>query len=314
MIDLLFITDDFFLLEHNLDATCLMMVTAQEMGYNVYSCLTKDLFIQNNEVFIYAQRTHLLYSSSNIIINDNWYTKDNPQIRNSRDFNAIIVRKDPPFDIEYYYLTQILMFAEQRGAKVHNNSFSLRNFNEKLAILNFPELIVPSVVSKNKQILLNFLEQNIECIIKPLNLMGGKGILKVSLHDLNCLSILNLITNDYQNVVMLQKFIPEVQHGDKRIIIINGDVINQCLHRFPKLININQHYFIEEFVTELSPQNMLISQKVAHWLTLNNISFAGIDIIGDYLTEINITSPAGLKKINDLTQFNIASIFFKKIL
>ena len=315
MQDVLFITDAFNVLDYAVDTSCFLMVTAQELNYNVYSCQTNDMFIQDNEVYFRVHKTHLLYSSSDLIIKNNWYSKDNSILKVGKEFSAIIVRKDPPFDIDYYYMTQILQFAEDRGAVVHNNSFSLRNYNEKLSILNFPDCVTPSIVSKNKHELIQFLEFHHDCIIKPLNLMGGRGIFKLSLNDINSSAILSTVTNNYTQVVMVQKFIPEIASGDKRIIIIDGEVINICWHRPPKLSNISTYKTAlnKYYVSELTNNDMNVSKKVAAWLREHKIIFAGIDIIGNYLTEINITSPSGLKDINDLTQVNIAKLFYSKI-
>jgi glutathione synthase len=235
---------------------------------------------------------------------------------NLNEFDAVLVRNDPPFNMEYYYLTQILELLEKSGTtKVINHPRALRNFNEKLAILNFPELITPTIVSKSKDVLRDFISSHGVCVAKPIDMMAGRGVFRISPDDPNQNVILETLTNYFIQTIMVQKYIPEVVEGDKRIFIINGQVVDYCLYRIPPNGQIRGNLAVggRGEVHKLTPKDYAIALHVAKWLNAHGIIFAGIDVIGNYLTEVNITSPTGAHQVLKNSGINVTELVLKTI-
>lgn len=339
MSKILFICDALESFKIETDTTISLMVAAHELKAEILYCKPQDLYLENNIAYANTNQLEILVNNhsdltleklnvfhdkmdSRLRGNDisaahSWYKVGErlPKV-NLNTFKAIMVRNDPPFNMEYYYLTQILTMAEQNGAVVINNSNALRNFNEKLAILNFPEFITPTIVTKNKDVILEFLQTHAQCVIKPIDLMAGRGVFKISLNDVNCGAILEASTNYFTQTVMVQRFIPEVIHGDRRIFIVHGEVISHCLYRIPQgnAIRGNIAAGGRGEVHQLRPEDYVVANKVAKWLKEQNIVFSGIDIIGNKLTEINITSPTGARQIFNHSGVNISNRLLSKIL
>ena len=314
---LLFICDPLVSFKIATDTTYLMLVTAAEMGFEVFVALPNEVYSDNNQANAITHKIKLLATNkdtpSSILP---WYLEDaNTSTLKLSEFRAVFVRNDPPFNMEYYYLTQILFLAEQNGARVINNSHSLRNFNEKLSILNFPNLITPTTVTRNKQVIYDFFDKHGECVIKPLDLMAGRGVFKISLKDINCGAIIEGSTKYYSQTVMLQKFIPEVINGDRRIFIVNGQVIEHCLYRIPQENQIRGNIAAggRGEVHPLRPEDFKLANEVALWLKDHEIVWAGIDVIGNKLTEINITSPTGARQILTHTGINILQMVLESV-
>lgn len=315
---ILFICDPIANFKLHGDSTLALMVAAHDLGVSVHYTLPKNIFAENNKAFASVSHLDILIKTSDLANTPNkWYT-EKPLINKCdlSDYIAIMVRNDPPFDMEYYYLTEILAIAENSGAKVVNNTHALRNFNEKLSILNFPELITPTLVSKNKDSILDFLNQHGDCVIKPLDQMAGRGVFKLSKEDVNYNPILEISTNYYTSSVMVQKFIPEVIYGDRRIFIVNGQVINKCMYRIPQKNQIRGNLAAggNAEVHPLTEEDYKIANPVAKWLTQYNILLAGIDVIGNKLTEINITSPTGIRQILNDGKIDIAKLTIEAII
>lgn len=305
---ILFICDPLDTFKISTDTTYSLMLAANEATYHVYYSLPKDVYIEDTNVYCKCKRLSFnQYSYNHPDVLRPWYNEDDRVTVDIKSFYTILVRNDPPFNMEYYYLTQILKFAEESGIRVINNNYALRNFNEKLSILNFPDLITNTIVTKNYDAIDSFIEKHQECVIKPLDMMAGRSVFKISITDINYNVILETITNYYTQTVMVQKFIPDVVKGDKRIFVINGKVIEQCLHRIPQDNQIRGNIAAggRGEVHKVSEQDYELAQKVAKWLKENNIVFAGLDVIGNYLTEINITSPTGARQILTATGINI---------
>lgn len=309
---ILFICDPISNFKIATDSTIPLMVAASELGHEVYYALPKDVFAINNQAFANITLLDVLITSSDFEqITSKWYKEQSVIAKqNLSKFDAVLVRNDPPFNLEYYYLTQILELAENNGVKVINNTHALRNFNEKLSILNFPEFITPTLVTRDKNVILNFLEEHSECVVKPLDQMAGRGVFKLSLTDPNYNPILELSTNYYTDSVMVQKFIPEVIYGDRRIFIVNGQVIPECLYRIPQQNQIRGNIAAggRAEVHSLTDEDIRIAKAVASWCITHKILIAGIDIIGNKLTEINITSPTGIRQIFSYNGINIAKL------
>jgi glutathione synthase len=218
------------------------------------------------------------------------------------------MRKDPPFDLEYIYSTYILEHAERLGTIVVNSPAALRNVNEKFFITHFPECIAPTQVSRNMDFLLNFIAKHGDTIIKPLDGMGGQGIFRVSASDPNTKVILETITKNETSYVMAQKYLPEISAGDKRILLINGEPVPYVLARIPA-----EGEFRGNLARggrgkglELSKRDRWICQQVGPKLREMGLFFVGLDVIGDYLTEINITSPTCIRELDSLYNINIS--------
>jgi glutathione synthase len=306
MQNILFIANALETFNIKTDSTYLLLQAGQDMGYNIYHCQASDITFNNNQV--YAQVNRISVSKTP---NQSWFSKDPAVTLNLNHFNmGIHVRTDPPVDLEYLNLTQLLSIAEKQGVKVYNNSYSLRNFNEKLAILNFPNFCTPTMISKNKNAILDFINLHKTCVIKPLNQMAGRGVFKIDTNDTNLLAIIEITTKYFSETIMVQKFIPEVVNGDRRVFIIHGKVIEYCVCRTPQSGQIRSNLAAggSGKVVPLTEHNYVIANEVAQWLQQQNIIFAGLDIIGNYLNEINITSPTGLQLINTELGINLAKV------
>ena len=233
-----------------------------------------------------------VYSVTSQLINKSDYNAD------IDSFDYVMMRKDPPFDLEYLYQAQLL--SQCTKAKVINPGQALANFNEKLSILQFPDLITNTVVSSNRNELKSFIQEHGQTVLKPLDLMGGSGIKLLNINQDNLEAELEESTEGYKTRVMIQKYIPEIKtHGDRRIIVINGKA-EAGLLRIPKdgdfKVNMAAGGSVADY--DLTEHDHKICARLAPWLEANGIVLAGIDLIGDYLTEINITSPTCFQEIN----------------
>ena len=223
-------------------------------------------------------------------------------------FTKIFIRKDPPFDNNYLNLTFILEHAKNFNVEVINDPVSIRNHNEKLSILNFKNLIPSTIVSSEAKDIINFIKKEGKVILKPLDGMAGNGIFMVTPKDKNINVILETATNNGKKTIMAQKYLPEIKNGDKRIIIINGEAIPYSLARIPAKgeIRANLAKGGKGKAQKLTIADKKIVMGVKDFLIKNKLNFVGLDIIGNYLTEINITSPTGIVEIEELTNFKVA--------
>jgi len=223
-------------------------------------------------------------------------------------FKKIFVRKDPPFNQAYLNLTFILDHIKMEGVEVINDGASLRNHNEKLSILQFNDIISPTIVSSSTEMLKNFIGEHKKVILKPIDGMAGNGIFMVTSSDQNMNVILETMISDTNQLVMAQKFIPEVKYGDKRIILIDGEPLPYALARIPQNneIRANLAKGGKGIIKKLSENDMAIVAAIKPYLRKNNFRFVGIDVIGNYLTEINVTSPTGLVEIQNQAEVNFS--------
>ena len=306
---ILIIADPIQNININGDSTYLMFLTAHDLGYQVFYTTPNKLFALNNQAFAHVIELSIKHGVDEIHSTPNWFEiKQEINDFDLTNFDGIYIRNDPPFNMEYYYLTQILDLCANSGVKIFNNPTILRNCNEKLTILNFPEHITPTLVSKDKQTILNFINTHDICVAKPIDLMAGRGIFRVTKDEANKNAILESLTDYYTQTIMVQKFIPEVIHGDKRIFIINGEVISHCLYRIPQNGEIRGNLAVggRGEVHPLNEHDYVIATTGAKWLVQQNIMIAGIDVIGKCLTEVNVTSPTAMQQIYRDTKINIA--------
>ncbi|MEM7304220.1 MAG: glutathione synthase [Pseudomonadota bacterium] len=291
------------------DSTFAMLLEAQKRAWEVH-------YIHPGSIYTIQGKPQA--KTSPLRLEDNsadWYelgsVKDNPLI----DFSVILMRKDPPFDMEYIYLTYALELTQDAGTMVINNPVALRDFNEKFSIMNFPQCCPPSLVTRHANTLHEFISEHKEVILKPLDAMGGKSILKVNYSDNNVTSAIDEITQQGTTTIMAQQFIPEITHGDKRILIINGDPVPFALARIPQ-----EGQFLGNLAAggrgvgkPLDQRDRWICSQIKEHLINNRIVFAGIDVIGSYLTEINITSPTCIRELDKQFNLNISSTLFDYI-
>lgn len=254
----------------------------------------KDLFIDNNGP--QGKMTPLTVFQDP----DKWYALGETSIKPISDLNVILMRKDPPFDSEFIYSTYILEAAERRGTLIVNKPQSLRDCNEKVFATEFPQCTPPLLVSRDEVLLKQFLEEHDEVVYKPLDGMGGTSIFRVKKGDQNLNVIIETLTNFGQNTIMAQKYLPEILVGDKRILVIDGEVVPFSLARIPSAGEFRGNLAAggRGVVQPLSKRDLWIAQQVAPTLVEKGLIFVGLDVIGDYLTEINVTSPTCVREID----------------
>jgi|TARA_B110000971_G_C20027054_1_gene509438 glutathione synthase len=230
-------------------------------------------------------------------------------------FNKIFIRKDPPFDASYLNLTYILDNLQSKDIKIFNNPSSIRNHNEKLSILQFNDLITPSLVTSSFSAVKEFVSIHKKVILKPLDGMAGNGIFMVTNKDKNLNVILETMIGDFHHLIMAQKFIPEISEGDTRIILINAEPLPYGLARIPRPdeIRANLAKGGSGIIRSLNKNDQIIINKIKPYLLKTNLNFVGIDVIGPYLTEINVTSPTGLVEIQNQSNINYAEFIINDL-
>ena len=288
------------------DSTFAMMLEAQRRKYRIHYITESDLFCQHSEAFAYSREITVRDN------NDDWFSLQEPQQLALADCDVILMRKDPPFDMEYIMDTYTLDLAAAGGALVVNKPQALRDANEKFFTEFFPEITPKSMISRNPDILREAALELDDAIIKPMDGMGGQSIFKTGKNDKNLNVILETVTANGSRTAMVQQFIPEITQGDKRILLINGKPIPYALARIP-----SEEDFRGNLAkggsgkgVPLSPRDFEICEHVGPRLREMGIVFAGLDVIGDYLTEINVTSPTCIRELDTLFELNIASDLF----
>lgn len=301
---LLFIVDALATLKPYKDSSVAMMRAAQARGHTVFASQIADLSLRDGQTL--AACVALEVRSS-----DDWYSAAAPATLALADFDAVLMRTDPPVDTNYLLATQLLEVAVKNGARVLNRPSALRDFNEKLAILNFPQFIAPTLVSAQENDIAVFLSTHNDIIVKPLTEMGGSGIFRLSAADLNRNAILETLTHRGHRPIMAQRYLPEIAQGDKRILIINGEVVPWALARIPKEGETRGNLAAGGAgrAQALSTRDREIAETIAPWTQQHGLFLVGLDVIGDCLTEINVTSPTGFQEITAQSGFDVAAQF-----
>lgn len=291
------------------DSTYAMMVEAAERGHALYAFEQKDMAIDDGVVTANVARIAL---TGNV---RDWFLPEPAEATRLSAFDAVILRKDPPFDMEYIYLTYLLELAEAQGARVFNKPQAIRNHNEKLTITQFSQYIAPTLVSSDDARIRAFHRDHKDIILKPLDGMGGAGIFRVAENGMNLGSIIETLTDHGARTVMVQRFIPEIAAGDKRILLIGGAVVPYCLARIPQNGEVRGNLAAGGLgvAQALSSRDLEIAQALAPVLSERGLSLIGLDVIGDYLTEVNVTSPTCFQEIAGQTGFNVAAMFIDVI-
>lgn len=286
------------------DSSFAMMREAQARGHELYALTQEDLVLHQGRVLGHAKRLTLTEKPAA------WYRLGGAEAVPLARFDAVLMRADPPFDMEYVYSTYLLELAEAEGARVFNRPGAVRDYNEKLSIARFPEFTVDFTVTRQIALIVKFLSRHKDIIVKPLDGMGGAGVFRLRRDDPNSMSILETATRRGTRTIMAQRYIPEVVKGDKRILLIDGQAVPSCLARIPKAgeLRANLAAGATGVAQKLSARDRQIAQALGPKLRDAGLMLAGLDVIGDYLTEINVTSPTGFREITEQTGFNVAGM------
>jgi glutathione synthase len=315
---ILFIADPLESFKTYKDSTFAMMRAAAARGHTLSACEPKDIMWQSggkDPAFVTAYVRDISLTGQL----DVWFTaaQDKPNERPHRlkDFDAVIMRKDPPFDSEYFYATHLLEQAERQGAKVFNKARALRDHPEKLAILEFPQFISPTLVTRDASDIKRFHAEHQDIILKPLDGMGGAGIFRVKADGLNLGGIIETLNKDGQQTVMVQKFIPAIEKGDKRILVINGAPVPYSLARIPQGGEVRGNLAVggKGVAQPLSAQDRVIAEHIGPILAQRGLFLIGLDVIGEQLTEINVTSPTCFQEIQQQTGWDVAEHFIAQL-
>ena len=304
---LLFVADPLESFKTYKDSTFAMMREAARRGHALWACEVKQLlWRQGGRVTAQGARRITLTGDEH-----DWFTVDEARDLALADTGAVLMRKDPPFDSEFFYATHLLSQAEREGAGVFNKPSALREHPEKLAILEFPQLIGPTLVSRDAQAIRNFHAEQHDIILKPLDGMGGMGIFRVGPDGLNLGSITETLNRGGAVTVMVQKYLPEIAQGDKRILVIAGEPVPYSLARIPQGSEIRGNLAAggKGVALALSDRDREIATAIGAQLAPRGLLLMGLDVIGDCLTEINVTSPTCFQEIAQQTGFDVAGMF-----
>lgn len=288
---LLFILDPLDALVTYKDTSLAMMRAAQARGHTLWVCEQHDWQLQHEVVTVDAQ-TFAFH------VDGSWKTSDKSTV-SLADFDAVLMRKDPPFDNEYLYSTYLLELAQQQGARIINDPAAIRGWNEKLSVARFPQFAPPFIVTSQQAKILAFLDEHGDIIVKPLDGMGGSGIFRLRKEDPNIYAILETLTKFQTQTIMVQRYIPDIVKGDKRILVINGEPLPYALARIPKTGETRGNLAAggKGVAQPLSARDKEIALTVGKVLKQHGLFLVGLDVIGDYLTEVNVTSPTGMVEI-----------------
>ena len=304
---ILFIADPLASFKIYKDTTFAMMREAQKRGHQIFACEPHHLIWQSGQsVNAQVQQVHLTGKQ------DAWFEVRNAHTdRALHSFDAVVMRKDPPFDSEYFYATHLLEQAEREGAKVFNKPSALRNHPEKLAILEFAQFISPTLVTRDAQAIRAFHAVHRDIILKPLDGMGGMGIFRVKDDALNLGAIIETLNREGAQTVMVQKFLPAIAQGDKRVLVIGGKVVPYCLARIPQGGEVRGNLAAggKGVAQAISARDKEIAEAIGPVLAQRGLLLIGLDVIGENLTEINVTSPTCFQEIFDQTGCDVAALF-----
>lgn len=299
--DFLFIADPLESFKIQKDSTLAMMRATQEAGHRLWFCQSRNILWRDDFVVADCQALAIKPSSTN------WYELGDIGSRSLKSFSAVLMRTDPPFDIEYLNTTWLLSAAVRQGAKVFNEPSAVRDHSEKLSITEFPELIPPTLVTRELDAVERFHQTHRDIVIKPLDGMGGMGVFRVGADGLNLASIVETLGENGARTLMVQRFLPEIAQGDKRVLLIGGEVVPYALARIPQGNEIRGNLAAggKGVAMPLTEGEKRVAEKLAPILNQRGLFLVGLDLIGGYLTEINVTSPTCFVEITDQSDFNV---------
>jgi glutathione synthase len=290
------------------DSTYAIMRAAVAKGHTIWVCQQSELFA---DPLVQANARCITLTGE-----ADWYRAQAAQTRSLASFDAVLMRKDPPFDTEYFYATHLLSRAQQQGASCYNTGQALRDHPEKLAILEFPELAPTTLVSGDATLIKAFVAQHLDVILKPLDGMGGTGIFRVKIGDPNVNVIIETLTALGTQTIMAQQYLPAIVEGDKRVLLIGDEPVPYCLARIPQGGETRGNLAAggRGEARALTDSDWQIARSVARTLKGRGLFLVGLDIIGDKLTEVNVTSPTCFQEIFEQTGFDVAGMYVEKLL
>jgi len=286
------------------DTTYAIMREAAARGHALYAMQQDDLAWHKQAVTGHASRLHLTGATPA------WYRLDAAADVALEQFDVVLMRKDPPFDMEYVYSTYLLEIAEKRGARIYNRPQAIRDYNEKMAIARFAQFTAPTLVTRRTDLLRGFLGEHADIILKPLDGMGGSSVFRVRAGDPNINVIIETLTSDGQRTIMAQRYLPEISNGDKRVLVIGGQPVPFCLARIPQAGETRGNLAAggTGVARELTARDREIAETLGPQLMAAGLLLVGLDVIGDCLTEVNVTSPTCFQEITQQSGFNVAGM------
>jgi glutathione synthase len=307
--EFLFIVDPLDSLKGYKDTTVTMMRAAQARGHVVHACEQASLSWRDGSVGADATRLSLADND------EDWYRTHDSAPRALADFDAVVMRKDPPFDLEYVTSTWLLSAAEREGAKVFNSPAAVRDHNEKFAIAEFARFTAKTMAARGMDAIQSFIEDERDVVLKRLDGMGGASIFRVRADDPNRNVIVETISEFGVRMVMAQRYIPQISEGDKRILLIDGKAVPHCLARIPKAGESRGNLAAggRGVARPLGARDREIAEALAPVLAKRGLLLVGLDVIGDCLTEVNVTSPTCFREIADQSGFDVAAMFIEAL-
>lgn len=304
-----FIVDPLKRLKAYKDSSVAMMRAAQARGHEVHAVMRDALLCRDGEVW--ADATRLAVSSDD----NDWYAEQHLGRTALREFDAVLMRQDPPFDFEYLTATWLLERAQAGGARIVNDPRAIRDHSEKLAVAEFPQFTVPTLVARDGQSLQAFIDEMEDAVLKPLDGMGGSQVFRVRRDDPNRNVIVETLTHDATRTIMAQRYIPDIIQGDKRILLVGGQVVPYSLARIPKAGETRGNLAAggTGVAQPLTPRDREIAETLAPILFERGLFLVGLDVIGHDLTEINVTSPTCFVEIAQQTGFDVAGMFIEAL-
>jgi glutathione synthase len=302
---ILFVVDPLDDLKEAKDSSIAMMRELARRGHALWSCEARQLFWRDGVVSAAATRLDIMQQG------ERWYGTRETEVRPLESFDGVLMRKDPPFDAEYLYATYLLEAAVRRGARVFNDPRALRDHNEKLSITEFSHYAAPTLVTSDNELLRAFHREHGQIVVKPLDGMGGRGVFRIGADDPNLGVILETVTALGTRTVMAQRFIPEIAAGDKRILLVAGRPVPYALARVPRPGESRGNLAAggTARAQPLTERDRTIAAALGPALADRGLLLVGLDVIGDYLTEINVTSPTCFVEIKRESGFNVAVMF-----
>ena len=287
------------------DTSYAIMREAAARGHELYALHQGDLAWTRSGVSGYAARLHITGQTG-----EAWYLLETPEERLLTAYDVVLMRKDPPFDMEYVYSTYLLEIAEKQGARIVNRPRAIRDHNEKMAIAKFPQFTAPTLVTRREELIRAFLAEHSEIILKPLHGMGGTSIFRVAIGDPNLSVIIETLTGLGTQTIMVQRYIPDIREGDKRVLLIAGQPVPYALARIPKAGETRGNLAAggTGVARPLTARDREIAETLAPTLYDEGLLLVGLDVIGEYLTEVNVTSPTCFQEIMQQTGFNVAGM------
>jgi glutathione synthase len=303
MIKLGVVMDPIGSIHYKKDSTLAMLVEAQARGWQIQYMEQADLFLRDGEAFARTKPLSVAYDP------DHWYEFGEAAVMPLAELDVILMRKDPPFDTEYIYTTYILEQAEARGTLIVNRCQSLRDANEKMYTAWFPQCCPPTLVTRNDSRIREFLNEHGDIVVKPLWGMGGAMVFRLRANDPNVGVVIETLTEHGTRYAMAQRYLPEISDGDKRILLIDGEPVPYALARIPKFGETRGNLAAggEGVGVELSDRDRWICQQLGPALREKGLMFVGLDVIGDHLTEINVTSPTCIRELDSQYGINISA-------